>query len=172
MAIHHYIAEVWDQTLLGKSAKDKALVTMLHSVCHEFRWKIVGLCYGQDDRKKVIEEYNKGLPEIVKFLGQNDYLVGDYPTYPDFHFFETIQLLIMASEGQVLKDFIALDLYSKRFKELKGVKEYVTDPFCFETYRPLNAPRVSKINGHVTLIGDKPNDKATYPQPGMTKKTN
>lgn len=153
MAIHHYIAEVWDQTLLGKNVKDRAMVSMLHSILHEFRWKLVRLCYDQDDKQKVIEEYKNSLPPIVKYLGDNDFLIGDYPTYIDFHFFETIQLMVMVSEGQVLKDFIHLDLYNKRFKELKGVKEYVSDPFCYESDRPLNAPRVSKINGKVPLNG-------------------
>lgn len=45
LAIHHYIAEVWDQSLLGKTPKDKAMVDMLTNVIRDMRMKVVGMCY-------------------------------------------------------------------------------------------------------------------------------
>lgn len=90
MAVHQYIAEVWDQTLLGKTAQDKAKVNMLSSLLNEFRWKIIRLCYDQDDKAKPIELYKTFLPKIVEYIGKNDYLIGDYPTTIDFYFFETL----------------------------------------------------------------------------------
>ena len=69
LAIHHYIAEVWDSTLLGKTTKDKAVVSMLNSKIAEIRWKVVPLCYRQDDRNVAIQEYNKHLPALIEFLG-------------------------------------------------------------------------------------------------------
>lgn len=41
LAIHHYIAEVWDKTLLGKDAHDMAKVEMLTQVIKELRMKVV-----------------------------------------------------------------------------------------------------------------------------------
>jgi len=146
IAIHHYIAEVWDQSLLGKTVQDKAKVAMLASIHHEFRWKVVRLCYSKDaDREKTIEEYKKKLPEIVAYIGKNDFLIGDYPTYIDFYFFETIQLLAMISNGAVLEEHKALVTYCNNFKQLKGVKDYLEDPFCREVPLWLNSYVFPKI---------------------------
>ena len=75
IAIHHYIAEVWDQSLLGKTVQDKAKVAMLASIHHEFRWKVVRLCYSKDaDREKTIEEYKKKLTAAMSnALSSRDY---------------------------------------------------------------------------------------------------
>lgn len=83
-------------------------------------------------------------------MGENAFLVGDYPTYIDFYFFEIVQLIKMLSDGAVMKEFPALVGYCQRFMELKGVKEYVSDPFCPEIDKLFNAPPpMGKINGKV-----------------------
>jgi glutathione S-transferase len=115
IAVHQYIAEVWDQTLLGKTPQDKAKVNMLTSLLNEFRWKIIRLCYDQDDKPKPIELYKTFLPNMVEYLGKNDFLIGDYPTTIDFYFFETIQLLAMISDKAVFKEFKPLGAYHDRF---------------------------------------------------------
>lgn len=147
LAIHQYIAEVWDHTLLGKTAQDKAKVQMITCVVSEFRMSIVKLCYQQDDRNVAIEAYKKKLPEIIAYMGSNPFLIGDYPTFIDFYFFETVQLLAMISDGKVFEEFKPLAAYCAGFKQLKGVKDYFSDPFCEELPLCFNAPKMSKING-------------------------
>ena len=108
---------------------------------------IVKLCYEQDDRNKAIEAYKKKLPQIIEYMGKNAFLIGDYPTFIDFYFFETIQILSMISNGTVFEEFKPLTTYCTGFKQLKGVKDYLEDPFCEEIYLCFNAPKMSKING-------------------------
>lgn len=148
IAIHQYIAEEWDNTLLGKNAQDKAKVTMLVSIIQEFRWKIIRLCYDQDDRNKAMEEYRKHLPKVAEYLGDNDFLVGDYPTYIDFYFFETLQLCNMIRERGLFTEYPRLGAYNEKFCNLKGVKDYINDPFCSDEFLLFNAwGGISKING-------------------------
>lgn len=151
LAIHHYIAEVWDQGLLGKNPQDKALVDMLTNLIRDMRMKIVGKCYQKDSEKaNACEEYKDRLPPIIKQLGRNDFLVGDYPTTVDFYFYETVQLMCLVSDQAVLKEYPALVGYCQRFKELKGVKDYMDDPFCMEKDFFMNAP-FAKITGKQQL---------------------
>lgn len=90
IAIHEYIAEAFDKSLLGKNAKDKANVNMLSGVLVNLRNKIVQVMYGTGEKKTIIEDYKKDMPTIIEFMGKNDFLVGDYPTFIDFYFFEVI----------------------------------------------------------------------------------
>lgn len=145
-AIHHYIAEVWDQSLLGKNAKDKAIVEMLLGVVGEMRMKIAMSCYQQDDKSVSCQEYKNRLPPIVAQLGTNAFLVGDYPTVIDFIFYETVQIMHFVSDGAVFKEHEPLVGYCQRFKALKGVKDYFEDPFCMDVDFIFNGP-IAKING-------------------------
>lgn len=146
LAIHHYIAEVWDQSLLGKTPKDRATVQMLNGVIGEMRQKVVGSCYQQDDKSVSCQEYKDRLPPILAQLGTNKFLVGNYPTISDFIFYETVQILHFVSDGAAFKEHEPLVGYCQRFKALKGVKEYLEDPFCMDAGFHLNGP-IAKING-------------------------
>ena len=50
MAIHKYFAEVYDQSLLGKNAMDKARVTMFAQVVSALKMKITMPCYMSGDK--------------------------------------------------------------------------------------------------------------------------
>jgi len=89
---------------------------------------------------------------LVDYIGKNDFLIGDYPTYIDFYFFETLQLLAMISDKAVFTEFKVFGAYHDRFLKLKGVSDYVNDPFCPELFMFLNAyNNISKINGKLTF---------------------
>ena len=53
---------------------------------------------GSDTAMKIV--YEK-LPEIIAFKNEQDgkYLVGNEPTWPDFYFFEMIELFAYMSNG-------------------------------------------------------------------------
>ena len=53
----------------------------------------------------------------------------------------------MISNGSVFTDFKELAGYCDRFKQLKGVKDYLSDPFCEEIPYWFNSFKYSKING-------------------------
>lgn len=86
------------------------------------------------------------MPNIVQYLGSNDFLVGNYPTWIDFYLFEFIQFLIQVSDGAFLKDFEAFAGYNQRIKGLKNLKEYLNDPNCPEALKDFNGP-IAKVNG-------------------------
>lgn len=151
MAIHKYLAEVYDQTLLGKNATDKARVTMFGCVIGEMKNKITPPCYMSGDKNEIIEEYTKRLPPILANKGDHQFLIGDYPTYIDFYFFEMIELLKFLTEGAVIKEFPALESYVLRMKALNGLKEYLADPSCHDVQLDFNNV-VAKLNGKQSFM--------------------
>lgn len=50
VAIHQHLAEVYDLSLLGKNAKDKAQVNMLMGVIMDARTKVVRSAYSSEDK--------------------------------------------------------------------------------------------------------------------------
>lgn len=148
LAIHKYLAEVYDQSLLGRNAIDKARVTMFAQVLVGLKGKITMPCYTTGEKNTIIEEYKKGLPAILEAKGSNIFLIGDYPTYVDFYFFEMLQLMKFVSEGAILKEFPDLDSYEIRMKGLKGLKEYISTPTCHDANLNFNNT-VAKINGQL-----------------------
>jgi len=65
MAIHKYFAEMYDQSLLGKNAADKARVTMFAMVVGALKMKVTGPCYMSGDKNEIIEVYKAGMPAIL-----------------------------------------------------------------------------------------------------------
>lgn len=54
----------------------------------------------------------------------------------------------MISDKAVFSEFKSMGEYHDRFMKLKGVTDYVNDPFCPELFMSLNAwGGISKING-------------------------
>ena len=146
MAIHKYFAEMYDQALLGKNAVDKARVTMFAGVIGGLKMKVTMPCYVSGDKNEIIEAYKAGMPEILKNKGNHAFLVGDYPTYIDFYFYEMCQACDFAVDGQLFKDYPELVSYSLRVQDLKGLKEYFADPNCHDAALTFNNT-VAKING-------------------------
>lgn len=146
MAIHRYFAELYDTTLLGKSAKDKAHVEMLSGIIEECNFKCRGPMYMSGDINELTAVYEQRLPPILAFKGNNPFLVGDYPTYMDFYFFEVVELLKCVTEGAVFKKFPELESFCVRMKGLKGLKEYLADPNCRDAKYAFNN-KMAKLNG-------------------------
>ena len=103
-------------------------------------------CYVSGDKNEIIEAYKAGMPTILKHKGENAFLIGDYPTWIDFFFFEMCESIDFASEGQLMKDHPELVSYHIRVKELKGLKEYLADANCYDATLDFNNV-VAKING-------------------------
>ena len=151
LAIHKYLAELYDQTLLGKNPKDKARVTMFACVVTEMKMKITPPFYRTEDKTEIIEEYKKRLPPILANKGEHQFLVGNYPTYIDFYFFEMMELLRFVTEGAILEEFPDLKAYRLRMLGLKGLKEYLSDPNCHDVKLEFNNV-VAKQNRKQTYV--------------------
>ena len=99
LAIHVYLAEVYDQSLLGKTAADRARVSMFAGVISGLKMKVTMPCYTTGEKADIITAYKAGMPAILEHKGKNAFLVGDYPTYIDFYFFEMCEMIDAVTEG-------------------------------------------------------------------------
>merc|ERR1712178_27206 len=97
-------------------------------------------------KKTIVEEHQKRMPPILTNKGQKPFLIGDYPTWLDFYFFEIVQLLKFLTAGEIMKEHPELSSYETRMKGLKGLKEYLADPNCHDAKLIFNN-KVAKING-------------------------
>ena len=117
---------------------------MISHIINDLKWGIVPDCYGSGDKANLLKIANEKLPQIIKYMGNKKYLTGDQPYWVDFYFFETIQLLIFVSEGQILESFPSLKAYNDNIKELPGLKEYLAS--CEDKDMLFNN-KSAKING-------------------------
>mmetsp|Transcript_44417 Transcript_44417/g.53715 ORF Transcript_44417/g.53715 Transcript_44417/m.53715 type:complete len:236 (+) Transcript_44417:82-789(+) len=149
LAIHHYIADVWDKELLGVTAQERARVLMFWGVIGDLKSQTTTPCYTSGDKDKILKAIDDKLPAIVKQMS-DQFLIGPKPTIVDFFFFELLQTIIFYSDEKVFKDHPVLEGYNKRVKELKGLKEYFAKPDCYDSTLPFNN-KCAKINGKMPL---------------------
>lgn len=112
--------------LCGLTDAERAHVDMCADQVMDMRHGLVRLCYNPkyNDLKA---GYLKELPDKLKlfeqYLGNKDFLVGDKPTFPDFHLYEMLdQHVLMVPD--CLKEFPKLTAYKHRFEELPAIKAF------------------------------------------------
>ena len=98
---------------------------MLSHILNDFKWAIVPDCYGSGDKQHLMEIVHQKLPAILKYLGDKKFLTGDQPTFVDFYFFETIQLIGFVGGESFWETYPVLKTYHNSVKELPGLKEYL-----------------------------------------------
>ena len=76
------------------------------------------------------------MPSLVQFLDKNKFLVGNIITWPDFLFFEVIDMMDWITDKKVTKNNATLKKYADRMIELPGLKEYWNSEICMK--RPFN----------------------------------
>jgi len=54
------------------------------------------------DRNKLKHMSHAKMAPMVKFMGDNQFIAGDYVTYLDFNWFELIQFVDFLTEGEFL----------------------------------------------------------------------
>jgi glutathione S-transferase len=60
---------------------------------------------------------------LIKFIGDNEYVIGDYVTYVDFYWFELLELMNFIMEGKLYEQYPKLHAYHVRFAKLPGVNQ-------------------------------------------------
>lgn len=97
-------------------------------------------------------DYQKGVPDklkaLTKFLGANQFIVGDHVTYADFVLFEYLEGQLSLN-SDLLKDFPELDKYHKRILSLEAVDKY------FRSSRAIKYP----FNGAPAYFGGAYSDQ-------------
>ena len=143
-AIFRYISNKYNPELLGKNTEDKAKVDMLYSFSTDIRKASYNIAYETGDRNAIQALAFERFAPISKFLGDKDFIVGSYVTFPDFYISEQIEMFdFFCNQGGLTKRLPNLATYRDRMTALSGVKEYrESDRFL---KRPFNGKR-AKIN--------------------------
>ena len=139
-AIYRYICRKYGPELLGKTIADKAIVDMVMSVTVDLRTTSYEMIYDTGDRK-AMQDLGYGVFEkISRFLGDKQFIAGDYLTFPDFFIYENIELFdYVCDQGGLCKRFPNLATYRERIANLPGVKEYLGSDRSLK--RPFNGKR-------------------------------
>jgi len=148
LAIHKYIADTWKPELLGKTAADKARANMLTGVIMDIKTGTTMPCYVDGDKTKIQTCIDNKMPAVVAFLADKAFLVGDYPTFVDFFFWELLNTLNCYTAGGVYTAYPTLATYHANFASLPGVKEYLADPNSMDAPYTFNN-KSAKLNGTV-----------------------
>jgi len=144
VAIHKYVADKWNPELLGATPEEKARVNMVAGNIGSLKGAVTMPCYMQDQKQVCIDAIKNGLPPIVAFLGNNNFMAGNNVTWIDFFFFEMLQLMKFLHEG-LFTDFPTLQAYDDRVRNLPKLKEYLDNPTCIDNTHTFNN-KSAKIN--------------------------
>ena len=143
-AIMKYIAAKYGPELLGRDPLQTARVEMVAGVVGDLKGAVTMPCYTSGDRAGITANLMEKVKPIVRFLGSQQFLVGDNVTYVDFTFFELCELMNWISEGKLLDQNPVLAEYCQRVKSLPRLAEYYADDTrCMKS--PFNN-KVAKLN--------------------------
>ena len=129
LAIYQYIASQYGPALAGSTNKERAEINQLGGVLHDLKFWLAGTCYSPDfpeKRDSIVQEGKDWLAYIGKFLGDKQFLIGDQITYPDFIFFESMEMINAISPGAVHAAGEKLELYRARIAALPQLQARIT----------------------------------------------
>ena len=129
LAIYEYIASQYGPALAGSTNKERAEVNQLGGVLHGLKRWLARTCYSPDFHEKrdsIVQEGKDWLAYIGKFLGDKRFLFGDQITYPDFIFFESMEMINAISPGAVHAAGEKFELYRARIAALPQLQTRIT----------------------------------------------
>eukprot|EP00347_Sterkiella_histriomuscorum_P010535 403375911 len=142
-AILRYVLNKYGQKLLGKSPEDQAKADQLYFILTDIKQFGTGHCYSTGDRELVSKKSIESLSRVNDYMEGKSFGVGDYITYVDFQFLETLDFVNWISNGEVYEKYPRLQEYFNRVSEIPEIKEYVqSDRFL---KKPFNN-KVAKLN--------------------------
>lgn len=105
-------------------------------VANEKRMDCVGSCYADEDKQKAIDAGYKSFKFLFDYMGSKKFLVFDYPTIPDFMFYEGLVLFKLLTEDKCIEEFTNCAAYMERMENLPNMKAYMNGPDHIN--RPVN----------------------------------
>ena len=113
------------------------------SIVSDLKGAVTSGCYVEGDRPKLVEKIFMKVPAIVKFMGSNEYLVGDKITWIDFFFVELLDFMQFLTGSQLFKNYPSLGTYFDRVINQPGLWEFWNSEECMKN--PFNN-KIAKIN--------------------------
>lgn len=126
--------------LFGSSDEEILKLTQIRGVLKDFSRIISSLTYNPNFNEKLKNDTleNELFPyinKIIKFIGENYYLIGKEFKYVDLFFYENIEIL-QVLEPNLFNIFPALKKYWENFRKLNNIEKYlesgrfIARPFC------------------------------------------
>jgi len=112
--------------LVGKSLEDQAILDMLEQQVIDFRVGLTSICYNPDFenlREPYLATLSDKIKQFANFLGENQYVAGDYLTYVDFLLYDALQIHTLF-EPTALNGFANLKHFIERIEALPNVAKY------------------------------------------------
>mmetsp|Transcript_5358 Transcript_5358/g.5902 ORF Transcript_5358/g.5902 Transcript_5358/m.5902 type:complete len:225 (+) Transcript_5358:105-779(+) len=135
MPILTYICEKFGQGLLGDNPEERSLIAQVASEFSDYKGALTRICYNSEGKKLVAEGAFDAivakLGNTEKFLGANEFMVGNKVTYVDFFVWEQLDQLESILPG-TLDKYPQLKGYHQRFRNLPQLESYFkleTKPF-------------------------------------------
>ncbi|KAI1290179.1 Glutathione S-transferase [Halotydeus destructor] len=126
-AILRYVARQYG--LAGKP-QDLGRIEMAEQQAVDVRRNLTTAVHNEKyDELKVtlLEGFPAQLDKFTKFLGSGHFVAGDYVTYADFLWYETLDFYAMLYPGVFDKHDVIIS-YLKRIKELPNIAKYMASP--------------------------------------------
>ena len=151
LAVEHYIIKKGGKKtdLLGRDAKEAAIINMLASILKGDVWKnLVELCINpnfETEKEKIFQEKIKPhLDKIQKFIGKNNFLLGEKETYPDFYLYECLCYVkgIFPDYFSKCEEFIR---QYENFEKIPSMKGYMASERFIKV--PFLSPAMAKWTG-------------------------
>jgi len=124
-AILRYLGE--KHGLDGKDAVERARLNVLALEGADFTATMAKVVYGTDFagmKDDLHKKLSTKMEQLEKYLGDNKFLSGDEPKYPDFHWFETLQVAF-AMFPDLKEKFPKVMAFVDRFAALPKIKAYI-----------------------------------------------
>ena len=128
-AIFQYIASEYGPALAGTSNKQRAEINQLGGILHDLKSWLARNCYQPDFHEKkdsVVNEAKEWLAYVGRFLGDKQFLFGDQITWPDFIFFESLEMVNAFTPGSAHAAGEKLEQFRARMAALPQLQRRLT----------------------------------------------
>jgi glutathione S-transferase len=131
LTIFQYIASKYGPDLAGHTLEQIAEINQIGGAIHDVKWWLSGQCYDPtflSRKDSVVQDCRDEVARLGKFLGEKKFLLGDQIIWPDFIFFELLEMLNALSPGTVLSAGENLENYRARMAALPQLQRRITAP--------------------------------------------